>query len=161
MASSAAGPWRGTAGASDSWATVALAQSLNVTSSVNSNTLTTASTANLAVGQQLSGGNVPAGSFITAITNATTFTISQNASATGTTTANTVNAGIAPLTTSAYTVISTTGSLAAATTASANYSVSATAGTVSLLAASGTNTVNSSAVRSHGSCGPDLRPQWQ
>jgi autotransporter-associated beta strand protein len=63
------------------------------TSSNTTITITTGSTAGLTIGQAITGTNIPAGSFITSITGATTFTINQNATATGTGIAATISAG--------------------------------------------------------------------
>lgn len=67
---------------------------LSITTTSGSATVTMASgtTAGLTVGQAISGTNIPAGSYILAITAANTFTISANASATGTATSATVAA---------------------------------------------------------------------
>ncbi|MEZ4756902.1 MAG: T9SS type A sorting domain-containing protein [Flavobacteriales bacterium] len=56
----------------------------SVTRVSGSNTMTTASTANLVVGMAIQGAGIPAGSVVTSIVNATTFTISNNALSNGT-----------------------------------------------------------------------------
>jgi hypothetical protein len=66
--------------------TVALGQAVSATTTNTSGTVTTASTANLIVGQMIAGTNIPAGTYIVSVTNATTFTISQGATGTGATT---------------------------------------------------------------------------
>src|SRR5207247_2063132 len=109
-------------GTPDSWATNAGAQSLSATTTFNSNSVTLASgnTSQMVVGQTVSGGNIPSGSFITAITSSTVFTISQNASATGTATSNFTAAGIVPLNAAAYTT------LVATPVGTVNYTTAAT-----------------------------------
>ncbi|NBV48634.1 MAG: hypothetical protein EBR95_06265, partial [Verrucomicrobia bacterium] len=68
--------------------TVVVAQSTpSVTTTSGTNSVTTASTANLRVGQLITGTGIPAGATINEITNATTFRISANATASGTVTA--------------------------------------------------------------------------
>ncbi|MEO6750351.1 MAG: autotransporter-associated beta strand repeat-containing protein, partial [Chthoniobacteraceae bacterium] len=62
------------------------------TGSVNI-TITTGNTNGLTIGQGITGTNIPAGSYINSITGLTTFTISQNATATGTLIAGTIAAG--------------------------------------------------------------------
>jgi hypothetical protein len=59
----------------------------SVTRVLGSNVLTTASTSGLVVGMAISGTGIPAGSVVTGITNATTFTISNNATLAGAVTA--------------------------------------------------------------------------
>ena len=138
-----------TAATNDNWATYAAAQTLTgtVSTTFNSNSVTltgAATTANLVVGQQISGTGIPAGSYITAITSPTVFTISQLASVTNITgNATVAAAGIAALNSQAYNSTTMTGTgttLGAATTATANYQNSTT-GTETLFA--GGNTVNS------------------
>jgi hypothetical protein len=58
--------------------------SLSCTTSNASNSITTASTSGLSVGSLISGAGIPANSVITAISNATTFTINNNATASAT-----------------------------------------------------------------------------
>lgn len=55
-----------------------------VATTVNTATLTVANTAGLAPGMMVSGSGIPANTYVTGIVNATTFTISQNATATAT-----------------------------------------------------------------------------
>lgn len=59
----------------------------SVTRTVGSNILTTTSTATFVVGMTITGAGIPAGSVITSIVNATTFTISNNATLGGAVTA--------------------------------------------------------------------------
>ncbi|NBN94089.1 MAG: hypothetical protein EBV31_00425 [Verrucomicrobia bacterium] len=61
----------------------------SVTTTNASANVTVASTAGFAVGQMITGTGIPANAFITGITNGTTFTISANATASGTVTATT------------------------------------------------------------------------
>lgn len=58
-----------------------------VTTSNGNNSITTTSTTGLIVGQTISGANIPSGSYITAITAGTTFTISNNSTGSGSVTA--------------------------------------------------------------------------
>ncbi|HEY3900883.1 MAG TPA: autotransporter-associated beta strand repeat-containing protein [Chthoniobacter sp.] len=109
----------------DNWATYGGAQTLSVTTAFNSNivTMNTASTADLTVGEMVSGGNIPAGSYITAITastNATTtVTLSQLASGTGTANSTFNSAGVTALGANGYT------SLVATPAGTANYTTTA------------------------------------
>ena len=132
-----------TAATADGWAALVPVQtSVAATTTAFSNAVTVASTAGLVVGQPVSGGNIPAGSFITAISSATAFTISTNATVSGAANSNFAAAGIAPLNAYAYTAINAAGTVGATTTATGNYSLQlATTGTVTL--ATGGNTVNS------------------
>ena len=123
----------------DNWATYG-AQTLSVNTTFsptvagggNLITLASGNMGELFAGEQISGGNIPVGSYITAISSATTFTISQQASATGLAgTATVVNPGVSALGANGYTTITgATTSIAS----SANVLVSAT----------GTTTLNSS-----------------
>ena len=141
----------------DNWATYGGSQQLSVTTTFNSNTVTlvTGTTAQLVVGQTVSGGGIPAGSYITGITNANTITISQLASSTGTANTTFNNPGVTALNSLAYTVVNTTGTLGAATTSTGNYSVQLNSATSTVLA-SGGNTVNSLQIAPTGTTGSIL-----
>ncbi|OYW76066.1 MAG: hypothetical protein B7Z37_10490, partial [Verrucomicrobia bacterium 12-59-8] len=134
-----------TAATANDWATNVTAQNLTgtVSTTFNSNTVTlsSGSTVNMIIGQQITGTAIPAGSYITGITSATVFTISQNASATNTTgNATLTAAGIAALNSAAYTIISSIGAQST-TIASGNYQFSGLTSAITL--AAGGNTVNS------------------
>lgn len=73
--------WNGSA-----WVNPATYGSFSCTTTLNSTTLTTASTATLPVGATISGTGIPAGTTIATIVNGTTFTISNLATAGGTNT---------------------------------------------------------------------------
>lgn len=72
---------------------VAASPTVSVSANSATVTITTGNTNGLSVGQPVSGTNIPAGSYITAITGATTFTISQTVTTAGTGITATVGAG--------------------------------------------------------------------
>ncbi|HEY5312175.1 MAG TPA: autotransporter-associated beta strand repeat-containing protein, partial [Pirellulales bacterium] len=116
-----------TAALSDNWATIATAQTLSVATTFNSNAVTLASgtTAQMVVGQQVSGGAIPSGAYITAINGLNSITISQNASVTETANTTFANGGVIALNSNAYTTLG-----AGAPVATANYTTTATTTTV-------------------------------
>ena len=166
------GGWATSSGATataDNWATYVGAQTFaaganGVITTFNSNAVTlagTSTTANLIVGQQISGQGIPSGSYITAITGPQAFTISQLASATfnpllilsGTGSApgsaTTVAAGVAALNSQFYltagqTNVAAYATLAQITGGTSNVSVNTvtTTGTVQFATAVG-NQINS------------------
>jgi autotransporter-associated beta strand protein len=69
---------------------VAATPTINTTNANATITITTGNTNGLTIGQAITGSNIPAGTYITSITGLTTFTISQNATATGTLIAATI-----------------------------------------------------------------------
>lgn len=72
---------------------VAATPTITTTSANSGITITAGNTNGLTVGQAITGTNIPAGSYITAITGLTTFNISQNATAAGSGIAANISAG--------------------------------------------------------------------